>query len=149
MSGGLENPIELLLVEDNPGDARLTQDAFEQLSMETTIHVATDGTDALEFLSTRHDHETESVPDLILLDLNLPRMGGLEFLEAIRDDSSFASLPVLVVTSSTATEDILESYELAANAYLIKPTDPDEYAAMVDAIAAFWFRHAALPPITS
>lgn len=149
MSDRLEKPIELLLVEDNPGDVRLTQDAFEQLSTETTIHVATDGIDALEFLSTRHDRETESVPDLILLDLNLPRMGGLEFLEAIRDDSNFASLPVLVVTSSTATEDILESYELAANAYLIKPTDPDEYAAMVEAVAAFWFRQAALPPITS
>ncbi|ELY42429.1 response regulator [Natronorubrum sulfidifaciens] len=145
----LETPIELLLVEDNPGDVRLIQDAFEQLPAETTINVTSDGNDALEFLSARYDHPTAPVPDLILLDLNLPRMGGFEFLETIQADSRFASLPILVVTSSTATEDVLESYERAANAYLTKPTDPDEYVAMVEAVAAFWFQQAALPPVTS
>ncbi|QFU83819.1 response regulator [Natronorubrum aibiense] len=148
MNTRFEEPFELLLVEDNPGDIRLIQDAFDQLSIETTIHVTVDGNDALEFLSERYEREQAFVPDLILLDLNLPRMSGLEFLEAVQADSTFAPIPVLVVTSSAATEDILESYELAANAYLTKPTDPDEYAAMAEAVAAFWFQHAALPPLS-
>lgn len=149
MTDRLEEAIEILLVEDNPGDVRLTQEAFKGLSTETTIHVAIDGDEALEFLSRRRDADSDSVPDIVLLDLNLPRMGGLEFLEAIQEEPELARTPVLVLTSSNAIEDVLESYELAANAYLTKPTDPDEYAAMVEAVAEFWFQRAALPPLPS
>ncbi|MXV64305.1 response regulator [Natronorubrum sp. JWXQ-INN-674] len=150
MTSRLEEPIEILLVEDNPGDVRLTEEAFKELPSETTIHVATDGDEALEFLSgKRSDDASASLPDLVLLDLNLPRMGGLEFLDTIQDDPKLTRMPVLVLTSSNAIEDVLESYELAANAYLTKPTDPDEYASMVEAVADFWFQRAALPPMPS
>ncbi|ELY38391.1 response regulator [Natronorubrum tibetense] len=149
MTDRIDDPITVLLVEDNPGDVRLIRDAFEQLSTETTIHVATDGDEALEFLTECRDSDPDSVPDLVLLDLNLPRMTGLEFLETIKDDATLARIPVLVLTSSEAVEDVLDSYELSANAYLTKPTDPDEYAAMVEAVAEFWLQKAALPPIFS
>lgn len=148
MTDRFDDPIEILLVEDNPGDVRLTQEAFKQLSTETTIHVATDGDEALEFLTDRRDSDPDTVPDLVLLDLNLPRMNGLEFLETIKGDATLTRIPVLVLTSSEAVEDILESYELSANAYLTKPTDPAEYAAMVEAVSEFWLHKAALPPIS-
>ena len=147
MSEHPEEPIEILLVEDNPGDVRLIQEAFKELETDVTLCAVTDGDEALEILATRRSDETASVPDLILLDLNLPRMGGLEFLEAIQEDAGFARLPVLVLTSSNACEDILESYELAANAYLTKPTDPAEFTSMVETVAEFWFKRAALPPM--
>ncbi|ELY44195.1 response regulator [Natronorubrum bangense] len=148
MTTPLENPTELLLVADDTGEIQLIRDAFEQLSIETRIHVTTGGDDALELLSRRHDRESASLPDLILLYLDLPRMDGFEFLETIQDDLKLRLVPVLVVTSSDATTDILESYELAANACLTRPTAPDEYAALAEAIVGFWFEQAALPPIT-
>ncbi len=148
MNERLSEPIDILLVEDNPGDVRLTEEAFKQLPTETTIHVATDGDEALDRLSSQRDERASSLPDLILLDLNLPRMGGLEFLDAIQDDTKLRRIPVLVLTSSNAVEDVLESYTLAANAYLTKPTDPIEYTEMVESVAEFWFERAALPPMT-
>lgn len=149
MNDRLEEPIEILLVEDNPGDVRLIQEAFKELSTDVTLCAVTDGDEALEVLSNRRADESASIPDLVLLDLNLPRMGGLEFLEAIQETPAFARLPVLVLTSSNACEDVLESYELAANAYLTKPTDPDEFTSMVETVAEFWFKRAALPPMPS
>ncbi|WP_440765180.1 response regulator [Natronorubrum sp. DTA7] len=149
MTDRIDDPIDVLLVEDNPGDVRLTQEAFKQLSIETTIHVATDGDDALEFLTKRRDSDPDTVPDLVLLDLNLPRMNGLEFLETIKDDATLTRIPVLVLTSSEAVEDVLDSYELSANAYLTKPTDPTEYEETVEAVAEFWLQKAALPPVSS
>ena len=149
MNDRRDEQIDILLVEDNPGDVRLTQEAFKQLSTQTTIHVATDGDEAIEFLTERCDDGSPRLPDLVLLDLNLPRMGGLEFLEAIQDDRKLARIPVLVLTSSEAIEDVHESYELAANAYLTKPTDPVEYTEMVEAVADFWFQRAALPPMSA
>ncbi|RKD97443.1 response regulator [Halopiger aswanensis] len=146
MSDRLTEPVEILLVEDNPGDVRLIQEAFKELPTEVTLCVVTDGDDALTLLQNRRA-EAAALPDLVLLDLNLPRMGGLEFLEAIQDEPAFARLPVLVLTSSEAYEDVLESYELAANAYLTKPTDPDEFSSMVETIAEFWFQRVALPPM--
>ncbi|QSW98773.1 response regulator [Haloterrigena alkaliphila] len=148
MTERAEGPVEILLVEDNPGDVRLTQEAFKELPTETRISVATDGDEALEALSERRERG-ERLPDLVLLDLNLPRLSGLEFLEAIKERPALARTPVLILTSSEATEDVLESYELAANAYLTKPTDPDEYAAMVESVADFWFQRVALPPMPS
>ncbi|RQG90368.1 response regulator [Natrarchaeobius halalkaliphilus] len=145
MNSRIEAPIDILLVEDNPGDARLTEEAFEAHSNEVTLSVTTSGDEALEVLRKRRDEDPATVPDLVLLDLNMPGMDGFEFLRTIKADSAFTRLPVLVLTSSTASEDVLESYELAANAYLTKPTDPDEYAAIADAVVAFWFERASLP----
>lgn len=143
-----EEPIDILLVEDNPGDVRLTQLAFMEAEMDTRIHVVVDGDEVLDFLSDRTADDSAPFPDLVLLDLNLPRMGGLEVLDQIRDVPEFAHLPVLVLTSSKANEDVVSSYEHSANAYLTKPTDPDEFATLAKAVENFWFRRAQLPPIT-
>ncbi|MEY7847639.1 response regulator [Natrarchaeobius sp. A-rgal3] len=146
MTDRFEDSIEILLVEDNPGDVRLTQEAFKELSTDVRIRVATDGETALEKLGLRNGTDPGSLPDLVLLDLNLPRTNGFEFLETVRAEPVLTRLPVLVLTSSNAHEDILESYELAANAYLTKPTGPDEYSAMVRAVVEFWFEQVTLPP---
>jgi len=147
MSSSKPSSVEVLLVEDNPGDVRLTQVAVDEISTDVGLAVATDGGDALEQLSRRHDDPSADVPDLVLLDLNLPRTGGFEFLAELQEREALARIPVLVLTSSNATEDIVESYELAANAYLTKPTDPDEYVEMLGVIVEFWFEQAALPPV--
>lgn len=144
MTNVLDDSIEILLVEDNPGDVRLTEVAFDDLDIPVSLSVATDGNEALEYLSGRRD-EPSTLPELVLLDLNLPRTGGFEFLESIQNDPELARIPILVLTSSTACEDVVESYDLAANAYLTKPTDPNEYADMVAVVADFWFNRAALP----
>lgn len=139
--------IDILLVEDNPGDVRLTEEAFDAISTETNLSAVSDGNVALDSLSRRRDDSSKTLPDIVLLDLNLPRMGGFEFLEAIQDDPDFANLPVLVLTSSKADEDVRESYQKCANAYLIKPTDPDEFVSIARAVENFWFKQVALPPV--
>ncbi|OAQ52492.1 hypothetical protein HTG_12785 [Natrinema mahii] len=139
--------ISLLLVEDNPGDVRLIEEAFKTTSFDVSLHTEADGDAALEFLHERAAGEAGLEVDLMLLDLNLPRTGGFEVLETIKDDPELASLPVLVLTSSEATEDIVRSYELCANAYLTKPTDPDEFADIGRAVEAFWVEEATLPPV--
>ncbi|MGQ3414194.1 response regulator [Natrinema versiforme] len=148
MSSRHDEPIDVLLVENDDEDVQFIRDAFGGLDLDISIHVATDGDEALLRLTDRGD-EPPSVPDLVLLDLDLPRMDGLEFLEALTDEPTLARLPVLVLTQSATVEDIHESYELAANAYLTKPTDSEEYAEMVEAVADFWFRRAALPTDSS
>ncbi|WP_254524258.1 response regulator [Natrinema caseinilyticum] len=139
--------VEILLVEDNPGDVRLIQEAFKAAGFETVFHTVTDGDDALEFLQTA----VESGPgvDLVLLDLNLPRTNGFDVLEAMQADPKLTPLPVLVLTSSHASEDIVRSYELSANAYLTKPSDPDQFAEIGRAVEAFWVDEATLPPLSS
>ncbi|MFP8952352.1 response regulator [Natrialbaceae archaeon A-arb3/5] len=149
MGNRLAEPIEILLVEDNPGDVRLTQEAFNGLSSDVSLTVTTDGSEALDVLQERHNDASVSLPDLILLDLNLPRTNGFEFLETIREDPELARLPVLILTSSSTTEDIIESYDLAANAYLTKPSSPAEFETMVEAVSEFWFEQAALPPVST
>ena len=144
MSSCVEDPVEILLVEDNPGDVRLVEVALRELSTDTELDVVTDGSQALETLSRHLRNET--IPDLVLLDLNLPRMDGFEFLEEVQDRSALARIPILVLTSSNSCEDVVESYERAANAYLTKPTDPDEYIEMIETVAGFWFEQVALPP---
>lgn len=151
-------PVDILLVEDNPGDVRLVQEAFREASIETTFHVASDGRKALDFLRECRNSESESkesesdpvspsIPDLVLLDLNLPRVDGFAVLEEMRDDPEVPSPPVLVLTSSEDAEDIAKSYKRAANAYLTKPTSPDEFASLGTAIENFWFQQAELPPV--
>jgi CheY-like chemotaxis protein len=140
-----EEPIHLLLVEDNPGDVRLVREAFERVSIETSIQVATDGREALESLQQRRD-DPASLPDIVLLDLNLPRVDGFAVLEAMNEDPRLAKIPVLVVTGSRAVEDVVKSYERSANTFLTKPATLEEFVAMANSIEEFWFRHALLPP---
>lgn len=138
--------IDVLLVEDNPGDVRLTKEAFAETTVEMTFHTVTDGEQALSFLG---QCESDSVPspDLILLDLNLPRVDGFAVLEALKDELELPPIPVFVLTSSEASEDIRKSYQLAANAYLSKPNDPDEFASLVQAVEAFWIDTVHLPSV--
>lgn len=138
--------IDVLLVEDNPGDVRLVQEAFDAVDRETRLRVATDGVEALEMLSRRRDSNTESLPDLVLLDLNLPRMDGNEVLEAIRHDPAISHLPVLILSSSAASDDVRRSYEGFANAYLTKPIDPEEFVTLIQSIETFWGDLVRLPP---
>ena len=141
--------MSILLVEDNPGDVRLIQEAFKTAGFETEFHTVTDGDAALEFLREQVLTPDGADIDLMLLDLNLPRTGGFEVLEVIMDEQKLTSLPVIVLTSSEATEDIVKSYELCANAYLTKPSDPDEFAELGHAVEAFWINEATLPPVPS
>ncbi|MDQ2051914.1 response regulator [Natronolimnohabitans sp. A-GB9] len=139
-------PIRILLVEDNPGDVRLVKEAFREVDVETRFHTVHDGDAALEFLYTRQQNEDTPELDLVLLDLNLPRKSGFDVLETVESDSDLTAPPILVLTSSEATEDVARSYELCANAYLTKPTDPDEFTELGRAVEAFWFAEATLPP---
>lgn len=135
----------ILLVEDNPGDVRLTKEAFKDGRIENTLYVATDGVEALDFLFQRGEYADAPRPDLVLLDLNLPRKNGEEILEEIRSDSKLTSLPVIILTSSAAENDVVKSYELHANAYMTKPVDPDEFIDTVRTLERFWFSIAQLP----
>lgn len=139
-------PAQILLVEDNPGDVRLTKEAFKQGRIENDLHVVSDGAEALSFLSGRDEYADTPRPDLILLDLNLPRKDGEEVLEELKADPALRSIPVIVLTSSRAEEDVVRSYELHANAYLTKPVDPDEFIETVRAFEKFWFSVVRLPP---
>jgi CheY-like chemotaxis protein len=136
----------VLLVEDNPGDVRLTQEALEESETDIRLHVVTDGVEAIEYLAKEGDHADELTPDVILLDLNLPRKSGEEVLETIREDDSLPTPPVVVLTSSDAAEDVARSYELSANAYLTKPVAPDEFIATIEQFETFWLSTAHLPP---
>ncbi|SFG58846.1 Response regulator receiver domain-containing protein [Halopelagius inordinatus] len=138
-------PVEILLVEDNPGDVRLTREAFKDGCIENALHVAGDGVEALDFLYQRGDHEDAPRPDIVLLDLNLPRKNGDEILEEIRNDPDLKRIPVIVLTSSTTHEDVVNSYDLSANAYLTKPVDPDEFMDTVRVLEEFWFSIVRLP----
>ena len=139
-----DGPIEILLVEDNPGDVRLTKEAFRATDRETTFEVVTDGESAVEFVSRTSE---PSLPDLVLVDLNLPGRNGCAVIEAIREDPQFQYLPVIVLTSSEDGEDVARSYDVRANAYLTKPTDPAEFVALAKRVEEFWFDRARLPPV--
>jgi CheY-like chemotaxis protein len=139
-------PAQILLVEDNPGDVRLTKEAFKQGRIENDLHVVSDGAEALSFLDGRGEYADTPRPDLILLDLNLPGTDGEEVLAELKADPALRSIPVIVLTSSRAEEDVVRSYELHANAYLTKPVDPDEFIETVRAFEKFWFSVVRLPP---
>ncbi|MEV5603507.1 MULTISPECIES: response regulator [unclassified Streptomyces] len=138
-------PIEVLLVEDDPGDELMTREAFEDNKIRNTLHVARDGEEALDFLYRRGAHADAPRPDLILLDLNLPKYDGRQVLEQIKQDPELALIPVVVLTTSSAEEDILRSYKLHANAYVTKPVDLDQFIAAVRQIDDFFVTVVRLP----
>ena len=138
-------PIEVLLVEDSPGDVRLTQEAFREANMALQLHVAADGVEAMEFLRCEGAHAGAPRPDLILLDLNLPKMDGREVLARIKADDSLKRIPTVILTTSEAEVDIAKSYQLQANCYLSKPVQLDAFEALVKSINDFWLTKAKLP----
>lgn len=138
-------PIEVLLVEDDPGDELMTREAFEDNKIRNTLHVVRDGQEALDFLYRRGDHADAPRPDLVLLDLNLPKYDGRQVLEQIKGDPELALIPVVVLTTSSAEEDILRSYKLHANAYVTKPVDLDQFIAAVRQIDEFFVTVVRLP----
>ena len=138
-------PIEILLVEDNPGDVRLTKEALREAKLSTRMHVAYDGVDALAFLRREGVYAEMPRPDLILLDLNLPKKGGREVLAEIKADEHLRRIPVVILTTSQAEQDIIETYNLHANAYVNKPVDLDQFAKVVKSIEDFWFEIVRLP----
>ena len=139
-------PIELMLVEDNPGDVDLTLEALRDARVRNRISVAHDGLDALARLTRQPPHEEHPRPDLILLDLNLPRMDGRELLARIRANESLANIPVVILTSSAAERDIVRTYALHANCYVTKPIDLDQFIEVVRSIQYFWLTVVRLPP---
>jgi CheY-like chemotaxis protein len=139
-------PIEILLVEDNPGDVRLTQEALKDAKVANTLHVVEDGIAALDFLHRRAPYEAVPRPDLILLDLNLPRRNGREVLAEIKSDDRLKVIPVVVLTTSQAEEDVLRAYHLHANCYISKPVDFEQFTTIIKTIEDFWLSIVVLPP---
>ena len=147
MTGSTEDtpPVEILLVEDNPGDVRLTREALKEGKVHSNLHWAKDGVEALEFLGQRGVHANAPRPDIILLDLNLPKKDGREVLSVIKSDDSLKHIPVVVLTTSKAEEDVLRSYELHANCYVTKPVDLEKFIVVVKSIDRFWLTIVTLP----
>ena len=139
-------PVEILLVEDNPGDVRLTKEALKEGKVYNNLHWAKDGVEALEFLKQQGKHADAPRPDIILLDLNLPRKDGREVLAVIKRDNDLKNIPVVVLTTSEAEEDVLKSYELHANCYVTKPVDLEKFIHVVQSIDRFWLTVVTLPP---
>ena len=137
--------IEVLLVEDDPGDVLLTREAFEHQKVANRLHVVNNGEDAIAFLRRQGEYTEVPEPDLVLLDLNLPGMHGREVLAAIKEDAHLQTIPVVVLTTSEAEEDVLRSYRLHANAYVTKPVDFDRFMAVVRAIDEFFVSVVRLP----
>jgi chemotaxis family two-component system response regulator Rcp1 len=138
-------PIEVLLVEDSPGDVRLTQEAFHDANKSVHLQVAYDGVEAMAILKREGPHAHAPRPDLILLDLNLPRMDGREVLVRIKSDDTLKMIPTIILTTSEAEADIVKSYQLQANCYLSKPVQFDEFATLVRSINDFWLTKVKLP----
>jgi CheY-like chemotaxis protein len=145
MSASTDRAIEILLVEDNPGDVRLTIEALNEGNVRHTLHVARDGVEALEFLRRQGRFADAVRPDLILLDLNLPRMDGREVLGAVKSDAHLKTIPIVVLTTSHAEQDIRNSYELQANCYITKPVDLERFINVIRSIENFWLTIVTLP----
>jgi two-component system, chemotaxis family, response regulator Rcp1 len=146
-NGDVAPPIEILLVEDNLGDVRLTKEALKEGKVYNNLHWAKDGVEALEFLRREGPHKDAPRPDIILLDLNLPKKDGREVLSIIKNDQQLKHIPVVVLTTSKAEEDVLRSYELHANCYVTKPVDLDKFIVVVQSIDRFWLTVVTLPPV--
>jgi chemotaxis family two-component system response regulator Rcp1 len=141
----MNRPINILLVEDNPGDVRLTQEALKDCALCCNLHVAIDGIEALDYLFHRGTYENSVRPDLILLDLNLPRKDGRTVLKEIKADPQLKRIPVIVLTTSGDERDILQAYNLYANSYIRKPLGLDKFNSIMSSIKSFWVDNAQLP----
>ena len=139
-------PIEILLVEDNPGDVRLTREALKEGKVYSNLHTVKDGVEAMEFLRRQGKFKGVPRPDIILLDLNLPKKDGREVLEEIKTDEELKRIPVVVLTTSKAEEDVLRTYNLHANCYVTKPVDLEKFMVVVKSIDIFWLTVVTLPP---
>lgn len=139
-------PIDILLVEDNPGDVRLTKEALRDAKVLNEIYVARDGVEAMQFVHKEGSYTNAPMPDLILLDLNLPRKDGREVLAEIKKDPKLKHIPIVVLTTSKADEDIIRTYNLHANAYITKPVDLNRFVEIMHALEEFWFTIVKLPP---
>jgi chemotaxis family two-component system response regulator Rcp1 len=137
--------LEVLLVEDSPGDVRLTKEAFREANGSIRLHVAPDGVEAMAFLRQEGVHVKAPRPDFILLDLNLPRMDGREVLALIKEDDSLKTIPTIILTTSESEADIVKSYQLQANCYLVKPVQLDAFETLVKSINDFWLTRVSLP----
>ena len=138
-------PRNILLVEDNPGDAILLKEAFDSVGVTREVVVAADGENALETLNKQFESVHETITELVLLDLNLPGLDGKEVLGAIRNDEKLRDLPVIILSSSGAPDDVTEAYKLRANAYVVKPTEMSGYLHMAESLSRFWLDLAVLP----
>jgi CheY-like chemotaxis protein len=139
-------PVEILLVEDNPGDERLTREALKEGKVYSNLHWVKDGVEAMEFLRRHGKHAGAPRPDIILLDLNLPKKDGREVLQDIKNDNELKRIPVVVLTTSKAEEDVLRTYNLHANCYVTKPVDLEKFIVVVKSIDVFWLTVVTLPP---
>ncbi|MGK0316834.1 MAG: chemotaxis family two-component system response regulator Rcp1 [Saprospiraceae bacterium] len=138
-------PVNVLLVEDNPGDVRLTQEAFKEAKISINLDVTMDGAEAIKFLRKEGEYADVVTPDLILLDLNLPKKDGREVLKEIKTDDTLKRIPVVVLTTSNAEQDILKSYNLHVNCYINKPVDFEKFFDIIQKIEEFWLTTAILP----
>jgi chemotaxis family two-component system response regulator Rcp1 len=141
----MSHVIEILLVEDNPGDARLTREALRDGKVRNHLHVVEDGVEAMAFLRREGRYGDAPRPDLVLLDLNLPRKSGREVLADVKSDPALARIPIVVLTTSQADEDVAKAYEYHANCYITKPVDFDQFVGVVRSIEEFWFTIVRLP----
>ena len=141
----LARPIEILLVEDNPGDADLAKEALSESKLNNHLYVVDDGEKAIDFLHKTGEYQNMPRPDLIILDLNLPKKNGKEVLEEIKTDDRLKRIPVVILTTSRAEEDILKTYNLHANCYITKPIDLDQFLHVVQSIKNFWLSIVVLP----
>jgi CheY-like chemotaxis protein len=147
MSEARARKVEILLVEDNPGDERLTREALKEGKVYSNLHWVKDGVEAMEFLQRRGRYAEAPRPDIILLDLNLPKKDGREVLEEIKTSENLKSIPVVILTTSKAEEDVLKTYNLHANCYVTKPVDLEKFIVVVKSIDAFWLTVVTLPPV--
>lgn len=139
-------PIDILLAEDNPGDVRLTQEAFKEAKFLNNLYVTSDGLETMDFLRKQGKYEKMPLPDLILLDLNMPRMDGREVLSQVKSDPKLKHIPIIILTTSDSESDIINSYELHANCYITKPVDLDKFLVVIKQIENFWITVVKLPP---
>jgi len=142
----MSDVVDILLVEDNPGDVRLTREALKEAKVRNELHVATDGVEALAFLRREGVHKKAVRPSLVLLDLNLPRKSGREVLAEMKEDPELRRIPVVILTTSQAEQDIIKAYDLHVNCYINKPVDLDQFLQVVKSIEDFWLTLVKLPP---
>ncbi|MBN1572769.1 MAG: response regulator [Deltaproteobacteria bacterium] len=145
MSTVIYKPVEILLVEDNPADVRITVEALKESKIKNNLNIVNDGVEALDFLRKVGKHAESPKPDLILLDLNLPKKDGREVLKEIKEDPKLKRIPVVILTISKADEDIIRTYDLHANCYITKPVDMEQFVKVVKSIEDFWFTIVVLP----